>query len=214
MYASHVDDQRLTFFVSGKLWGRSLVMGDKETESDWSHILGKAMAGPLKGKSLAILPAKMTTWKAWRLEHPTTTATMLKPTARMFNQKFMEYTEDFCMGVVRNHAARHWTFDAMKENIVANDEFEGLSLVGHFDNETSSASVWNRKTDHGVLRFENEGSRFIDQQTQSTWDLTRGLAIAGELKGTRLEGTSAIVSYTEAWLRFHPDSKAWAPLPK
>ena len=52
MYATKVEDKRLTFFVSGMLWQRSLVMQDKETGSLWSHILGEAMRGSLKGTSL------------------------------------------------------------------------------------------------------------------------------------------------------------------
>ena len=48
MYARKVGDQVLTLQVSGKLWNRSLVIRDIETESLWSHILGKCMDGDLK----------------------------------------------------------------------------------------------------------------------------------------------------------------------
>ena len=44
-----VKDRKLTLCVSGKLWNRSLIMMDKETDSLWSHLLGEAMAGPLEG---------------------------------------------------------------------------------------------------------------------------------------------------------------------
>ena len=47
MYASQVEEQTLTFAVSGMLWKRSLVMVDSETKTLWSHLLGKAMRGKL-----------------------------------------------------------------------------------------------------------------------------------------------------------------------
>ena len=60
MYASQVESRKLTFSVSGMLWNRSLVMLDQETKSLWSHILGQAMRGPLKGTRLEVIPSTMT----------------------------------------------------------------------------------------------------------------------------------------------------------
>ena len=212
MYASSVDDQKLTFFVSGQLWGRSLVMEDQETNSLWSHILGKSMAGPLQGKPLKIIPAKMTTWQAWLHEHPQTTVTMLQPTARMFTKDMLHRTEEFCMGLVRNGKSRHWRFDRLEKVSVVNDNLDALALVVHYDQDTASASVWERRIDQGLLTFEKTPSAIQDDLTQSTWDLTRGLATSGPLKGTRLKPTSAIVSFCHAWLRFHPDTTRWEPI--
>ena len=48
MYVRQVNDLTLTFRVSGKLWNRSLIMSDVETRTEWSHLLGRAMAGKLK----------------------------------------------------------------------------------------------------------------------------------------------------------------------
>ncbi len=67
--------ETLTLAVSGKLWNRSLVMVDTETESLWSHLLGKAMEGELKGTVLETLPATMVSWQSWKADHPATTVT-------------------------------------------------------------------------------------------------------------------------------------------
>ena len=61
MYDRQVKDQEVTLTVSGKLWNRSLVMQDTETKSLWSHILGEAMDGELKGVVLKSLPSDMVT---------------------------------------------------------------------------------------------------------------------------------------------------------
>jgi hypothetical protein len=45
-------------------------MYDRETESEWKQSLGTAIAGPLEGTELTVLPAAMTTLRAFRAEHP------------------------------------------------------------------------------------------------------------------------------------------------
>ena len=48
---------------NGMLWNRSLVMYDRETESSWSHILGEAMDGKMKGATLDHVPSDR--WTLW-----------------------------------------------------------------------------------------------------------------------------------------------------
>lgn len=69
-----VDDQTLTFAVSGRLYRNDLVMVDRETGSLWPQILGEALHGPLEGTRLDRLDLASTTWRAWRRAHPETQA--------------------------------------------------------------------------------------------------------------------------------------------
>lgn len=55
IYDRRVDDQILTFGVSGKLADDALVMYDRETESDWQQPTGLAIAGPCLGSRLTPL---------------------------------------------------------------------------------------------------------------------------------------------------------------
>ena len=80
MYARTVDDQTLTFAVSGLLWNRSLVMIDKETRSLWSHLLGESMQGPLQGKPLDFLTATI-------LYGPVRAGGLLKPMLRRIHRR-------------------------------------------------------------------------------------------------------------------------------
>ena len=48
-------------------------MVDDATGTTWGHIDGLAVAGPLAGEQLTILPLQMTTWGAWLVAHPSTT---------------------------------------------------------------------------------------------------------------------------------------------
>ena len=64
-------------------------MMDVETGSLWSHILGEAMQGELKGTQLDSLPCDMVTWEAWLREHPKTTVLNLS------RHKKHNYTREF-----------------------------------------------------------------------------------------------------------------------
>ena len=59
-----------TFGTSGKLYLSDLVMYDRQTESLWSQIEGRAIAGTLTGSELTRVPIATVTWKQWRRAHP------------------------------------------------------------------------------------------------------------------------------------------------
>jgi len=65
-----VDGQARKFGVSGLLYNSDVLMYDRETESLWSQILGKAVNGPSKGQALNPVPVLHTTWADWRRRHP------------------------------------------------------------------------------------------------------------------------------------------------
>ena len=67
-----VAGRTLTFENSGALWKDMLVLKDKETGTYWTPATGKALAGPLVGETLTILPAPVTTAEAWRELYPST----------------------------------------------------------------------------------------------------------------------------------------------
>jgi hypothetical protein len=70
VYERRVDGRELTFGVSGKLADDDLVMYDRETESEWKQSPGEAIAGPLEGTDLTVLPAAMTTVARFRADAP------------------------------------------------------------------------------------------------------------------------------------------------
>lgn len=70
MYDRTLGGQTLSFIVSGALYRNSLIMLDRETGTRWSHLLGAAVVGPLKGRELEMIPHTFTTWGKWRRAHP------------------------------------------------------------------------------------------------------------------------------------------------
>lgn len=63
-------DRVLTFGVSGLLYRSDLVMFDRQTESLWSQIEGRAIAGHLAGEQLERLPIQTVPWAQWLAAHP------------------------------------------------------------------------------------------------------------------------------------------------
>ena len=64
------DGRTLEFGVSGLLYNSDVLMFDRQTESLWSQLGLKAVAGEFAGTELKWLPSKQTTWEAWRKAHP------------------------------------------------------------------------------------------------------------------------------------------------
>lgn len=186
-------------------------MGDRETGSEWSHILGEAKAGPLAGRKLTVIPSSMTNWGAWHTLYPDTSVTLIERSARRFQTGMLGNLQRFGIGLTRNGHARLWRFDRLQEQPLVNEKFEDLALVIYFDVESRTPSTWNRRVLGRVLTFESRGEVVVDRETESTWDLRRGRATAGELAGTVLTATQAIVTFRSAWKRFHPETTVWTP---
>lgn len=211
MYARDVDGRTLTLQVSGQLWRRSLVMRDLETETLWSHLLGKAVEGELKGETLERLPSDMLTWAAWKARHPDTTVLNLSRIRDHYTPEFYEEPERFVIGFP-GEQPRHCAFTTLQQHPVLNIEADGEPAVLLFDRESTSALVFHREIGDRVLSFSlTEDGRLVDDQTGSVWDRSTGTAIAGHLQGRTLRPLVGLVSYTRAWMTFHPDSAEILP---
>ena len=120
-------------------------MQDKETGSEWSHILGRAMSGKLKGTELTIIPSVMTNWERWKQDHPKTTVTTLSHVLSEFTTDFLKSdSHRFGLGLVRGRQARFWRFDNLLLNPVVNDTLGKSPLVVYFDLPSRTPVAWSR----------------------------------------------------------------------
>lgn len=69
-FESSAAGRTLDFGVSGLLYNSDVLMYDRQTESLWSQIARRAVNGPLKGETLAMLPLQHLTWEQWRARYP------------------------------------------------------------------------------------------------------------------------------------------------
>ena len=191
------------------LWNNSVVMMDLETRSLWSHILGRAMRGPLKGETLKIIPSLMTDWKTWRSAYPESTVVLLTRTTRQYDRSFYRDLSQFVIGIVKSDDAKAWPFDELAKKPIVNDSFAGQPLVIIFDKPSSTVFVLSRKVDGKELTFQSDGESLIDTQTGSAWNPITGYATGGSMKGKQLEPVAAVVSFRRAWMNFHPNTTVW-----
>jgi hypothetical protein len=91
--------------------------------------------------------------------------------------------------------------------------------------EVGSTGVFDRRVDGRTLTFrpkpsedtspegkssEGASTRFVDEETGSTWTLT-GRAVAGPLKGTQLTRLPHTDSFAFAWFAFRPNTRVYTP---
>ena len=191
------------------LWNRSLVMVDKETRSLWSHLLGRAMKGKLKGTQLTAIPATMTTWKAWHREHPGTTVINLARTAKHYVKAFYRNPKNFVYGWIENGQAYDANFDMLLENTIVNLPRKNASLLLTFDGDSTAVNLFSADVEGEPLHFTTFApGRMQDTKTNSVWNSHTGVAIEGPMKDTQLKQRAGIVSYVRVWNIFHPESRS------
>ena len=69
-----------------------------------------------------------------------------------------------------------------------------------------------RRVDGQTMTFylDEEGA-LRDRETGSTWDVTRGLATDGPLRGEGLQPVPAVSAFDWAWRDFYPESQLYEP---
>ena len=178
-------------------------MRDLQTGSLWSHLLGEAMAGPLKGTTLKPIPSIITSWGEWREKHPNTTVLNLDPSARKFDTKAWKDRKRFVLGIEIGEKTKAWPFDFLGDNPVRIEKFAGQELLIIFLKESATAFAFENKTTIKSGQLD-EGLFVSDDGTR--WDLWTSKAVAGSQKGKNLTRVYALTSYRKAWLDFHSGS--------
>jgi hypothetical protein len=65
-----IDGMETTFGTSGSLYASALVMYDRATESLWTHLDGRAIAGELAGIRLEPVPSPLLSWADFKAAYP------------------------------------------------------------------------------------------------------------------------------------------------
>ncbi|MCH7570101.1 MAG: DUF3179 domain-containing protein, partial [Deltaproteobacteria bacterium] len=96
---------------------------------------------------------------------------------------------------------------------VANDEFEGVSLLVIFDEESTTGRVFKRKVKGQTLSFKKaeetgqKGFFVVDDFTGSVWNGLTGIAVQGRLKGEKLKALPLTRSFWFGWVDHYPKTK-------
>ena len=116
---------------------------------------------------------------------------------------------------------RLYPFSVLDGNPIINDVVQGIPIVIFSKDDAASAldkrniaesriipsaTVFRRQTADHLLTFESRDGRYFDIETGSEWNLF-GQAIAGRLKGEKLDDIDNGLHFAFAWLAFHPQSE-------
>ncbi|HEV2087818.1 MAG TPA: DUF3179 domain-containing protein, partial [Cryptosporangiaceae bacterium] len=129
--------------------------------------------------------------------------------------------------VVALELGKGWAvgFETLREQRVVNAMVERTPVVVFWQPGTASAldageisqgrdvgqtAVYDRRLEGRTLTFRVAGSGFQDRETGSRWDLA-GRAVAGPLRGKRLEAIPHGNHFWFAWVVFRPDTELWTP---
>lgn len=182
-------------------------MRDEETNSLWSHLLGKCTSGELIGQSLPTLPSLLTDWESWKTLHPDTTVMMMTRTRVDFTTNKYKNLERFVVGLTDGQSSKAWNFTHLSENPLINDEFAGQPVVLFFDRDNGTPYIFASRHGETSLKFTLAEGKIVDTQTNSTWDLRSGTALHGKLKGVQLKQHVGITSFAKSWHAFYPESQ-------
>jgi len=187
---------------------RSLVMRDLETGSEWAHLLGKAMAGKLKGRELKPLITDMVTWQRWQDAHPKTTVLDMRRKTFDYLSDFYRDRANFVLGFMNDGQAWALPMNTISKRTVGQFQLDGEPFVATFDAAGVAIFLFSSRLGEETLKFERIDTRFMrDLSTGSRWSIATGRAVVGPHKGKRLEQQIGIMSYRKAWSNFHPESK-------
>jgi len=193
------------------LWGRSLVMKDLQTESLWSHILGEAMQGPLKGKVLDVLPGVVTTWEDWKNQYPQTTAFIMSRIPMDFQRQIIETQSLYVFGVRVGGIEKAYFYEFLNKNPIHNDKLSEIPVVISHHRKSAFTKIYSREIDNQIHEFEStaNANHMRSKLDNSLWNIRTGLEIIksdGDSESRQLLPLNGIISYAKAWKFFFPNT--------
>ena len=184
---------------------RAMTWWDHETESAWSQPWGMAIKGPLVGTRLDLIPANIVPWEAWRSEHPDTV--ILKFSDSVLRYSTESFSSNYVIGVALGEDAKGYPFIGTSSVGVVNDYVGEYPVVITADPDSKSVHTYLRTVLNQTLEFKLNGGNLVDQETGSTWDLARGIAVDGALRGEVLQKVPYMTAFDWAWEDFYPHTK-------
>jgi len=209
VYARTVQGRNLTFEVWPGLERGVLVMRDRETGSLWSQLTGQALDGSLRGKSLRLVPTSVVSLKAWQQRHPGSgvyrgaNPFFFIPDPGYSLNQGPQTRRDYVLGTRVGLMARAYPLTLLDRTPVFEDELGGVPIVVGYDPVEGSGVIWDRQLGNQVIHFvAGQRASAAGDDTGNTWDLVRGVAIAGPRQGQWLSPRWSTLAYADSWRVF------------
>ena len=226
----------LTFHLAG-INNQNFLMRDDQTGTYWQQISGRAVAGPLLGKTLPFVRSDELTFALWKAEQPRGTVLrdvsaytsgyaskdwdvkMRKtPTVITHAQPGLA-ARDVMLGMQAFGAARAFPYESIQEAKLIEDHVgsERVVLVVGPDARsvrgfhiTGPAEFYRTFDDHAVKLADvrADAALMVDDVTGSKWNF-QGCAVEGPRKGACLDPVEVMKDYWFDWREYHPDTTVY-----
>jgi hypothetical protein len=232
VYAREIDGETLTFGDAGKVLRNALVVYDHQTQSQWSQFIGEAVTGSYQGTALDLIPSQITTWLAWKSNHPDTLA-IQKDKVLAFDMNQIYYgssmagltgeaiqdtrlpAKEHVIGLANGEDVMAYPFSIFEDEPVVNHSLGDTDVLIAFDSASGTASIFDRYVDGKTLRFKDVGLQeegylvIQDTDTDTIWHALGGRAISGTLSGTTLNKLPGHMTYWFSWKDYYPKTKVY-----
>jgi Protein of unknown function (DUF3179) len=220
-----MDGRKLTFHLAG-INNQNFLMQDDQTGSWWQQVTGEALHGPLKGRRLELVFHDEISFADWRREHPR--GRVLKPDDgapwRQFSERWEEDTarlpivtpvgkgepfppRELIVGVRLGGRAKAYPLSALQKQNPVEDVIGGMPVVLVVGEDGRSVRGFDRRLDGREIHlFRKPGAtplRLVDAETASEWSFA-GEAVAGPLKGKKLDKVYVLKDYWFDWKAYNP----------
>lgn len=222
MHDRRLNGETLSFGHAGILYQNSFVMYDRQTESLWVHVTGRAKYGVYQGKELKFLPSTVTTWRDWKRDYP---KSLVLPGPRRggfmgsytaINQSFFGGSDPMGLKLMVLFKTKLYPYNKLEKEPVVNDQFNGEKIVVIYSDQSKTAMAWNRKLGEKSLTFkpssqkDKQGNFLLqDAETKSLWSWTTGTAVQGKLKGKELDQLIYHPIRVDRYPNFYPEGKIY-----
>ena len=195
-----MDGLVLTFQLAG-INNRNFLMRDEQTGSYWQQISGRAISGPLAGKTLRLIPSEELTFALWKEEQPNGTVLRGSVTdAAKYDSRAMEEMlgevpvvlrpaglppREPVLGIERDGAARAYPQALLAKQMLIRDQVGDsavILLVGPDGESVRAFSPHLIAGDDPPDFYRTAAGSMMDDRTGSRWNF-QGCAVDGPSTG-------------------------------
>lgn len=212
------------------LYRDGLVMYDRQTDTLWTQVDGRAVRGPLSGRQLEIVPAIHATWREWLALYPR--SQVLRKRGE-FRSSYEDYNrnpgrlgimgrrnadarlpgKERILGIRVGNAAMAFPLRSVRDARLAEAEVGGLPVLLVAAASHLPVLAYERRAGARELTFRlvMAGGQTVlrDTETGSTWEIATGMAVDGPMAGIRLSRATAYPAFWFGWRGYFPGTRVW-----
>jgi thiol-disulfide isomerase/thioredoxin len=225
-FRRQVGGRLLSFEVAG-VYNGTIILRDRQTRTLWAPFSGRALEGPLAGRTLERIPLALTRWDIWTARHPRADVVWAPEAARgghgswyepgkwgivsemghtlqAWDPRLPENT--LVYGIEDGALARSYPLARVRaEGGVLNDQL-GERAVVVVARGPLEVAAYERAVNGRRLTFRASTglhAMMSDEETGSDWSAD-GTALEGPLRGARLATVDGYLVEWHAWSAYNP----------